>query len=410
MAPQERKRRERKQSREVFDRIWNDPAVKLAFDGLSESTLKCYIFELARWLGKKMPTQLISERKADLRKKTDNEKYRIESLAMAHFRKRKEQASESARHFIKALSTLFQEHRTDLKLTRKQREETGRGKPTFIDYVPTRNDLKKMVEVADVRDRAIILTEASTDASGDICELTRAQFEQGLARRKGPNEPICLAPRGDYLYRKKTEVRMRPFLTNDAIHAIKLYLNKRKDGAPWLFVERTGQKLTPEAVNKMVQRLAKAAALDIPEGQRMRMHNFRDFFEEGCRMGNVPENWIYIMDGRMIAGSGKFYSHAREDEALEKFKGAEQYLSASSISNMTLVRGQFAIALEEHERAEFIRHRDIIGRERFRRWAQYELSMQPMIKWNPETQMEPGIYRRQRILREMLDEEKKAVD
>ena len=52
-----------------------------------------------------------------------------------------------------------------------------------------------MVEVADVRDRAISLTEASTGVSGDVCEFTRQQFEQGLARRAAPHDPVCMAPR-----------------------------------------------------------------------------------------------------------------------------------------------------------------------------------------------------------------------
>lgn len=393
-----------------YRRLRDHPLVKPWLGGYKVGTHYIYLNGLDEFLKWRKMTvkQIISERKADQRKPDEVERYRYERLVIEFFRHLKEKGAGGVKrkNAIKALRSFFDYHYLPLKFRHAEVAEFSKGlKPVYIDYIPTREDLKTMYEAGDMRDRAMILTLASTGISGDICELTRQQFEQGMSRRAGPNDPICLAPRSDYLYRKKTNVRMRPFLTNDAIHALKIYLKARRDNAPWLFVERTGEKMTSGAVNKIVLRLAKRALLDIPEGQRIRMHNFRDFFEEACRMCDVAENWIYIMDGRKIAGSSDFYTHATEGKLLEKFKKAEPHLSISRLSNMVILRNQFSVALEEHERMELEDELQRVGREKFKRWAQWYLSMQPMIKWNPETEFEPAIYRRQRILREMLGKE-----
>lgn len=47
---------------------------------------------------------------------------------------------------------------------------------------------------------------------------------------------------------------------------------------------------------------------------------------------------------------------------------------------------------------------DFFGKERFREMAKFYLSMQPMIKWNPERELEPSIYILQRVLEGYLNE------
>jgi len=399
-----------------YKSLLDHPLVKPWLGGYKIGTHYIYLNGLDEFLKWRKITveQILAERKADMRKADEVERYHYERLAIEFFRHLKEKGAGGVKcqNALKALRSFFDYHYLPLKFRHAEVAEFSKGlKPVYIDYIPTREDLKTMYEAGDARDHAIILTLASTGISGDICELTRQQFEQGIARMAGPNDPICLAPRGDYLYRKKTGVRMRPFLTSDAIHAIKIYLKARKDNAPWLFVDRTGEKMTSGAVNKIVLRLAKRALLDIPAGQRIRMHNFRDFFEEACRANDVAENWIYVMDGRKIAGSSDFYTHANEDKLLEKFKKVEPHLSISRLSNMVLLRKKHEIALDDTERVALDGMKRLVGEERFRRWAEYELTKMPkaMIPWNPDEDYEPAIYRRHRILEEMLGKKKRAA-
>ena len=387
-----------------YKHLLDHPLMKWVL-GYSQMTQWAYLHELDLFFKfvRKTPDEIATERKANLKKEDEIEKYRYEELIVDFYRKRLAEKPASAKNAIKALRHFFSNLRMGLVFTDQQRQELGKFiEPVYIDYLPTREDLKALAEAANARDRAIILTLASTGLSGDICDVTVEQFKQGITRRTGPNEPVCLAPRGSYIYRKKTKIRMRPFLTCDAVHAIKIYLKGRKDDAPWLFVDRSGEQLESNSVNEIVQRLTKKAGLDVPKGQRLRMHNFRDFFKEACDTADVPVDWTDIFYGHKIRGSDDFYTHATEERAIEKFKKAEPHLSVSGLSNMAILRGQHEVALDDQARQmfEFIRH--AIGDERFKAGTRWYAAMQPMILWDNEKEYEPAIYRVQRILEEML--------
>ncbi|MBA7608410.1 Tyrosine recombinase XerD [subsurface metagenome] len=387
-------------------RLEKDPLVGKWLKGYKAESRKIYrsTFNMFLKWAKKTPKEMIAERKADLKKEDVAAQHQYERLVLDCFREKKAKSASSAFTIVKAVRAFFGYHYMPLKFRRLEAQEFSKGvKPVYTDYLPTREDLKAMVEVANVRDRAIMLTLASTGISGDVCELTRRQFED----KWGKEEPICLAPRGDYMRRTKTGVRMRPFLTHDAAHATKVYLKTRKDDSPWLFVDKGGEKLTSEALNKLVHRLAEKAAIPIPEGQRIRMHCFRKFFNEAANNADVTREWICVLYGHEIAGSEDFYVTAAEDKLREKFKRIEPHLSVSRITNMVIIRNQFAVALDEQAKQQYLSLLQLVGKERFEEMARYHLAMQPMIKWDPEKEIEPAIYRTQRILREILGPRKR---
>ena len=353
---------------------------------------------------KRTPEQMLAERKADLKKEDVAAQHRYERLVLDCFREKKAESASVAASIVKAVRAFFGYHYMPLRFRRLEAQEFSKGvKPVYVDYIPSREDLKAMVEAADVRDRAIVLTLASTGISGDICELTRQQFED----KWGKEDPICLAPRGGYLYRIKTGVKMRPFLTHDAAQAIKVYLKARRDKSPWLFVDKGGKKLSSEAVNKIVIRLSQRAAIPVPPGSRMRMHCFRKFFNEAANNADVTREWICVLYGHEIEGSEEFYVTATEDKLREKLKRIEPHLSVSRMSNMVLLRTQHQRALDEQTKMTIALMRQVLGENKLKDAAAYLLSMQPMIKWDPEQEYEPALYRWQRALREVLGEGKK---
>lgn len=391
-----------------YQHLYDDPDVGPWLSGY-EGKL-AYAREFDRFLKwrKKKPKQLVAERKADLKREDEYERKRYERLVLDFFKSLK--APGTSKKAVVAVRSFFAfrfGRRGELDFTAHELKEFGKVEAVYIDYLPTREDLKAMVEVADVRDRAILLTEASTGIGGDICEFTREQFKQGTARRAGPHEPVCMAPHGGYLKRLKTKIRMRPFLTCDAVNAVKLYLKTRKDDSPWLFVDRSGKKLTTDAMNKMVARLVQKAMIDIPKDQRMRQHNFRDFFSEATHDADIPHDWICVLYGRTISGSESFYVHATEDKLREKFKRVEPHLSVSRISNMVILRKQHEVALDEQTKMTLTLLRQIVGEERLNDAAAYILAMRKMEKWDPDKEYEPALYRWQRILREILGPRKR---
>ncbi|GAI57629.1 unnamed protein product, partial [marine sediment metagenome] len=78
----------------------------------------------------------------------------------------------------------------------------------------------------------------------------------------------------------------------------------------------------------------------------------------------------------------------------------------SRLSNMVILRKQHEVALDDHERAELEGMKRLVGPEKFRRWAEFELAVKRMVKWDLEEEYEPAIHRKQRVLGQMLDEMK----
>lgn len=400
-------RKSKKKSK--YQHLYGHPDVGPWLSGYGRSVQLSYAREFDRFLKwlKKTPKQLVKERKADLKRENEYERRRYERLVVQFFKSIKSPGT--AQKAVVAARSFFNFRfgkRGELDFTAHELKEFGKVKTVYTDYLPTCEDLKTMVEVSDVRDRAIILTVASTGIGGDICEFTREQFKHGLARRASPHDPVHMAPRGKYLRRLKTNVRMRPFLTCDAANAIKLYLQTRKDHSPWLFVDRSGKKLTTDALNKVVTRTVKKARIDIPKGQRMRLHNFRDFFSEAAHDADIPHDWICVLYGRAISGSEDFYAHATEEKLREKFKRVESRLSVSRISNMTLMRDQQQRALDDNTKMILTLISHIVDdEERLRDAVAYILS-QPKVKWDPKKEIEPTVNRVQRILGEVLGRER----
>lgn len=386
--------------------IEKSPLVSDWLRGYKKGSRRVYRSAFGMFLdwAKRTPKQMVAERKADLKEEDVATQHRYERLVLDCFREKKAESASTAFSIVKAVRAFFGHHYMPLRFRRLEAQEFSKGvKPVYVDYIPTREDLKAMVEVANVRDRAIVLTLASTGVSGDICELTRQQFET----KWGKENPICLAPRGGYLYRTKTGVKMRPFLTHDAAQAVKVYLKMRRDKSPWLFVDKGGKKLSGEAVNKIVVRLAQRAAIPIPPGSRVRMHCFRKFFNEAANYADVTREWICILYGHEVDGSEEFYVTATEDKLREKFKRIEPHLSVSRLTNMAILSDQQQRKLDENTRAILTLITHVTDKESLRDAAAYILS-QPKVKWDPEKETEPQANRVQRILGEVLDQEEKG--
>lgn len=385
----------KKARKSKYQYLYSNSDVGPWLSGYGRNVQLAYARELDRflkWLGK-TPKQLVEERKADLKLEDEYERKRYRQLVIQFFRSIKSPGT--AQKAVVAVRSFFNfrfGRRGELDFTAHERKEFGRSEAVYVDYLPTREDLKAMVEVSNVRDRAIFLTAASTGIGGDICKFTREQFKQGLERRAQPHDPVCMAPRGGYLKRLKTDVRMRPFLTRDAVNAINLYLQTRKDNSPWLFVDRSGKKLVADALNKVVTRVVKKAKLDIPKGQRMRLHNFRDFFSEAAHDADIPHDWICVLYGRTINGSEDFYVHATEERLREKFKRVEPHLSVSRISDMTILRRQHQGELDDQTKMTVFLMQQVIGEERLRDAAAFILSTERM-KLDLEKEIGPAVSR-----------------
>ncbi len=387
-------------------KIKDFPEVKKWTAGLGKGTIPNYLSVLrkfCKFVGKD-PSAIIAQRKAELKSSDDDIRHRLDDKVMEFcLAEAKRTSKGSAATWMRTLNSFFTANRAPLELERQEtRKITKRAKPVYNDYIPTREDLKAMCRVASLRDRAVLLTLASTGISGDVCYLKRQNFEDRWGKE---DPPFCLAPRGGWLYRRKTKVKIRPFLTRDAADAIADYLRTRKDQAPQLFVASGGKPLDPDNLDLIVKRTAKRGGVVIPEGQRIRMHVFRSFFRTNCSDADIPDAWECVMSGRLPTGSGgRFYDKASEEKLKEKFKRVEPKLGISHITNMVLERRRHQIALDDQAKEMLGLILQMAGPERFKQISEYYLSIQARIPWDPTQDYEPAPYRVQRLMREMLKE------
>ncbi len=393
------------------------PEVKRWIDGLGKSTRQGYTSVLGKFceFAQMNPTEIIAQREKDLQSTDKAVRRRLDEkvlefcLSESGRRKKRgegDTGKSSAGTWLATIKSFFAANHAGLDLSRQDtRKITKHKRPVYEDYMPTRKDLKAMCRAASLRDRGILLTLASTGLSGDVCDLERRHFE---ARWGKEDPPICIAPRDGWLYREKTEVKMRPFLTRDAAEAVADYLRSRRDGAPWLFVAGGSKQLKTPEVDRIVKRCARRAGVVIPEGQRLRMHVFRSFFRTNCAAKGINTPHIDVMCGHTPTGTGpKFYERATEEQLKNEFKKVEPHLSISHISNMALERKQHEIALDDETKMTITVLRQTWGNEKLKDVAGYILSMNPRIKWDPGNEYEPAVYRWQRIMREVLGAEEK---
>lgn len=391
------------------------PEVKRWVDGLGDSTRHGYTSVLGKFceFAQMNPTEIIAQREKDLQSTDKAVRRRLDEKVLAFClsesgrRKKRGEGDTgkgSASTWLATMKSFFAANHAGLDLSRQDtRKITKHKRPVYEDYMPTREDLKAMCRAASLRDRAILLTLASTGISGDVCDLERRHFE---ARWGKDNQPFSIAPRDGWLYREKTEVKMRPFLTHDATEAVADYLRSRKDGAPWLFVAGGSKQLKTPEVDRIVKRCARRAGVVIPEGQRLRMHVFRSFFRTNCAAKGINTPHIDVMCGHTPTGTGpKFYERATEEQLRDEFNKVEPYLSISHISNMALERNQYEVALDDQMKVTINLIRQAVGDEKLKDAAEFILATRPkMVKWDPETEHEPAVNRQQRILGGVLAE------
>jgi len=399
MDEQERKQKEHPLEKFECVRNW--------LAGLEQQTRYGYLSTLKKFCEfvNKNPTEILKEKEGD-------KEFKNEKMVLEFFTKQK--SASSGKVHVARLVSFFDSNRLPLDFTREQVKRVSKAAtPVYTDYIPTRDDLIKMCEVSDARDRAIVLTMSSAPISEDLCDLTRAIFEQRYKEHVervgrgelGKDDPLCLAPRGGYIYRGKTKIRIRPFLTPDAVHAIRVYLNTRRDSAPWLFVTPTKGKMREQDINNMVQRLAKKAALEIPKGERIRAHAFRKMFKDVAASHKIDRDWVCILYGHKISGSEDFYTVASEDRLRAQFKEMVPHISISRAQNMVILRNQFGEALDDIV-VEILNVLKDMDKTKLARVAGYIQAMKPSIEWNPEKQFEPAFYRIQRALQKVLGEGK----
>jgi integrase len=167
--------------------------------------------------------RLISEREEDVKTRS----YAFEHKLVEFYNWLKEQhpnfSDWTRKSYLKAIRSFFAFHRLDVKFTQQQKSKVGKKpKPKRKYYEYTLDDIKRMAEVSNPRERYILLAgkELGLRAS-DFVKLKQRTF---VAHDLDGEVPVSLGE----LYTFKEGVSAKPFLGFDGREAVKQWLTVLK--------------------------------------------------------------------------------------------------------------------------------------------------------------------------------------
>ena len=204
------------------------------------------------------------------------------------------------------------------------------------DFVPTLEELRKMLDVCNLEEKFRIIFIAQTGMRiSDALELKVGDVLRELELGKVPL-PIYYTPKKD---REAIKERIT-FLASDGVEILKQYLEWRKksgeDVTPEspLFVSRTNRGLKPISIqrfNDTIKRAAKRAGFN-GNGKygRIRAHCLRKFFVTQLTNHGVEDKIVNFFIGHKIPEVDRVYWIRRVEELREIYRQREKFLNPYS--------------------------------------------------------------------------------
>jgi integrase len=290
----------------------------------SQATRKRYLDFIRRyceWVGN-TPDEIISMRKDDLSSDDLKERHRFELELKGFISYLQEEGySVSTQQVAYAgIRSFFDVHFMPLNM-RKNDYPSGES----LGHRPaTKNDLRKLLEIAEVRWKAVLsfLKDSGLRIS-DVVGLTYGDVKKGLDEN---DEFIPITT-----LTKKKKVVARTFIGQDAIESLIEYLEHRKTGtrklppeiitdATPLFSTKKGgfRPMLPNSMSAGIFNLMKRAGLN----GDISAHSLRKYFQTQLESAGVNGNWIMQMIGHSLNGVENHYSRPTEQMLLEAYKEA----------------------------------------------------------------------------------------
>jgi integrase len=202
--------------------------------------IACLLFIL-----QKIPTELIYERQSDLKSNEPLYRVRAENRLRKFLKKLEDEDAgyNKRRNIFNLIKNFYSHFGLDLNMRCADAPKGESGK--FYPF--TKELLQKVLEVCDVRERALVLLmKDSGQAVAEIASLKLAHFGSDGENLDPEKWPIPIK-----LTRKKTRSKIQTFVGEEAIHALNVYFDLRRRGTTELYKGRWyGKKgLQPEVLS-----------------------------------------------------------------------------------------------------------------------------------------------------------------
>ena len=225
---------------------------------------------------------------------------------------KKGMAPNSARSYIGSVRAFFTAECCTIKVSNvpKPRKATG-------EHVFSIEDLRKMFQVADTRDKAILATAVSLGWEPDSFQhLPRALLKAHIKRAREQNLKFV---HFDWI-REKEETEMMACLTPEAMDWLEKYFDKTNViKTKWAFPNGTGKHpISQDAINDVVKRLVKEA--NVTTTGKVRFYGISRKFLIPMLATNGLNEWeTKIIVGKSIPTTDSTYLAGLKQSAFKKY-------------------------------------------------------------------------------------------
>ena len=225
---------------------------------------------------------------------------------------KKGMAPNSARSYIGSVRAFFTAECCSIKVTNVPKPRKAVGEHKF-----SIEDLRKMFQVADTRDKAILATAVSLGWDPDSFQhLPRKLLKDHIARAREQGVKFV---HFDW-YREKESTEMMACLTPEAIDWLEKYFDKTKViHTEWAFPNSTGKHpLSQDAINDVVKRLVKEA--NVTTTGKVRFYGISRKFLIPMLAANGLSEWeTKLIVGKTIPSTDSTYLAGLKHSAFKKY-------------------------------------------------------------------------------------------
>lgn len=313
-----------------YDRLREDPAVDswltnvAAPRGRSNNTETLYLSSLDRFcrFTKKTPGELIADiEDSETRKEEKNAKQRTRLLVAKFIESLRDRGLSpmTIKSHVAAVRSFYSHSGIAFPALRVAGKVQAPSRPL------TPEELKKIMEIADVRDRALCSILAF--AGPRISSIAKLQVKHVHLDEEPPAAIECWDDKKNTWYLS--------FLHEKGVEAIKDYLHAREIGTNKIPPEQIGPgsplitnthgiPMRGKAVYRRVKNLFKLAGIDGSNG-RVTGHSFRKFNATQLNRGGLPPEQVNALQGRVpIQGAGNSYIKFSVEQLREGYAEASK--------------------------------------------------------------------------------------
>lgn len=283
-----------------------DPYAKEWKDRLDVNSLKPYRSTFNQWMNfiQMSPTEQIKKRIQDLQ--NDNPKIRgyFEDKVKEYMNMLVTQGykENSVRNAITSIRSFFAHHR--VKLTFGRTELRFRSAPTekIIDkFVPLNEEIKTIIEIAKIRDKALILTAYQ---SGFTSVDTLSLNVENINNLYDLEDHYFIQ-----MHREKSDSVTATCISKEAINSIQLMLKSRGNptkGA--LFVSPKGKRLNQRFFNDTIKKYA-FKVLPKERAEQFIAKSLRDAYNCALLEANITQETKDLLFGHQRTGAKSSYAY-----------------------------------------------------------------------------------------------------